>query len=80
MTSFLKPLPYEGSSSSIINMNINENNNSISKINRIAKKARASIKIVSLADSINNNKKNEYNNTGQLKECWSMLGGLQAAC
>ena len=80
MTSFLKPLPYEGSSSSIINMNINENNNSISKINRIAKKARASIKIVSLADSINNNKNNEYNNTGQLKECWSMLGGLQAAC
>jgi len=84
MTSFLKPLPYEGSSSSIINMNrnINENNNnnSISKINRIAKKARASIKIVSLGDSINNNKNNEYNNTGQLKECWSMLGGLQAAC
>lgn len=52
MTSFLKPLPYEGGS--IINMNRNTNEN-ITKINRIEKKARASIKIVSLGGIINNN-------------------------
>jgi hypothetical protein len=42
------------------------------KINRIARKARASIKIASLGgvSTINNN---DYSNVGRLKECWVML-------
>lgn len=63
----LQPLPSEFRPSS--SKNTAEVN--ITKINRIARKARASIKIVSLGSVSNSN--NDYNNIGQITECWKLL-------